>query len=75
MANQYDTETVRKFFDEIDTDKSGKLTCSELYQVLKKCDPKITQQECDRIIHCLDKDGDGKVSFQEFLVVFQGSKK
>ncbi|CAH8632909.1 unnamed protein product [Heterobilharzia americana] len=52
-------------FHHIDKDKNGYLTCNEIEELWKKkgVDPKIAEE----IIRGTDKDGDGKISLEEFL--------
>ena len=55
-------EQRTKRFDELDTDDSGDLSLDEL-----KAIPHIREGFAERILAHLDKDGDGKVSKEEFL--------
>lgn len=56
--------SLRKLFDQLDTDKSGYLSLKELTHGLKVCG--IRDVEYDTIFRSLDANDDQKVSFEEF---------
>jgi len=61
-----DLEAFKKF----DKDGSGKVTTDDLKEVLKEIlgrDP--SEEEVQKMLDVADKDGNGKVDFQEFLKV------
>lgn len=62
---------LRMMFDEIDTDKSGKLDKKELEQMCKCAEG---QGHAGEIMKKLDMDGDGKVSFEEFIQALLASE-
>ena len=65
---------LRFAFSIYDLDKDGYISNGELFQVLKmmvgdRLKDWQLQQLVDKTIILLDKDGDGKISFQEFSAV------
>ena len=66
---------IRQYFHELDVDGSGKLGPNEFSQMLEKIGVRLEQQELMRIYRKADENGDGEVSFREFLSAFAGEKK
>jgi len=60
-------EEIKDAFDSIDTDGSGKLDISELKVALDALGFDSRRDETNRIIDDMDKNKDGKISFEEFL--------
>ena len=62
-------DELRKVFNHIDKDKSGQLDKSDVKALLKEvgASDKLTDGDIDNIIKAVDKSGDGKVSFEEFV--------
>ena len=63
-----DPEIVKEF-KSYDTDKDGSITTKELKAVLIKTNAKITDAEVAAMIKDGDKNGDGKVSLEEFSLM------
>ncbi|CAI0436711.1 unnamed protein product [Linum tenue] len=59
-------EELREAFDLYDENKDGRISGSELHQVLNRLGMKCSMEECSRMIKGVDSDGDGCVNFQEF---------
>ena len=69
---------LRRLFDEFDQDKSGHITPDELRKLIDDAGfgEEVTEAEIKDLIARVDTDGDGKISFDEFLAVFlEWSKK
>jgi len=71
-------EALTKAFQEIDADKSGSISVSELEKVLvafykhsgKPADPSKIASEAQSCIRDLDKNKDGKIDMNEFINYF-----
>lgn len=59
-------EDVKKIFNKFDKNGDGKISSSELKDVLHALGSDVSSDEVKRILAELDKDGDGYVDFQEF---------
>lgn len=58
---------IRDAFDLYDRDKDGLISVEELHLVLNRLNAaQCSRQDCARMIRSVDKDGDGKVNFEEF---------
>ena len=62
---------MQKVFQAMDTNGDGQLSEDELLQVLRKCGYNLTRQQVKKLATNLDKDGDGHISFEEFMSTFQ----
>ena len=60
-------EQIKDFFDKHDTDKNGCLDKSEIPAMLKELGLDAVKPE--QFINASDKDGDRKISFEEFCNV------
>ena len=63
---------LKRLFDDVDTDKSGKISFKELHKALKRGQPnsqfeKITVK---LIITRFDANNDGEIDFDEFVLVY-----
>ena len=61
-------------FKHFDKNDDGKINHSEMRKALKELGPKfdVSEQELDRLIEKFDADGDGTVSYSEFLNFVRG---
>ncbi|TFK37103.1 putative calmodulin [Crucibulum laeve] len=59
-------EELRQAFLVFDRDKSGKISTTELKQVMFNLGESLTDMEVDEMIREADVDGDGEINFQEF---------
>jgi len=67
---QVDKNVIRALFDEIDKDKSGYLDIAELGSFIQKSTGKTPSvKELSYMINEADQDKDGKVSFDEMLLI------
>jgi len=63
---------LKRLFDEFDKDKSGFITSDELRSLIEEAGfgEEVSEAEIKDLIARVDTNGDGKVSFDEFLAVF-----
>ena len=66
-SNRTDHHPDRLVFQAVDADKSGFLDKNEFSNFTRAVSP----VNRDRLFTNMDKDGDGKIDFQEFQVLFQ----
>jgi Ca2+-binding EF-hand superfamily protein len=59
-------QQIKQAFDAFDTDKSGQISCVELFNVLCQCGVKVTQEQCGTLIKMFDADKSGQMEFPEF---------
>lgn len=66
-------DDLRDAFLVFDSDKNGLISAKELHHVLKRLDfANCSLKECNLMIKCVDKDGDGFVNFEEFKLMMMG---
>jgi Ca2+-binding EF-hand superfamily protein len=65
-SKDFDEKELKDIFDEIDTDKTGKLDKTELLKAFRKAEPTATEKQVEDMIKFADKNGDGEVDFEEF---------
>jgi len=58
---------VRRYFDRADKNRDGKLTKEEWYHVLNGSGVPTTMDEVEDFFNAMDRDFDGRLSFQEFM--------
>jgi CRP-like cAMP-binding protein len=63
-------EDLRQVFDAADLDKSGVLHIDEVTCLLKSFDPSMTKEEIKNAVKTLDLDESGRISFDEFKIIF-----
>mmetsp|Transcript_5211 Transcript_5211/g.15316 ORF Transcript_5211/g.15316 Transcript_5211/m.15316 type:complete len:252 (-) Transcript_5211:853-1608(-) len=68
-----DEATVRREFDRFDADKSGSLSITELAELCKALNSELDKNELEASLIQLDKNGDGSISFDEFLAWWKGT--
>ena len=69
LAFDDEMDPIRKCFDLFDADKSGKLSVSELKDILTRGASIIDHESAEQIIAQFDTDGDGQISIDEFVKV------
>ena len=57
-----------------DTSGDGKISSSELKQVMANLGETLTDEEIDEMIREADADGDGEVDYEEFVKMMGGGK-
>mmetsp|Transcript_4909 Transcript_4909/g.12229 ORF Transcript_4909/g.12229 Transcript_4909/m.12229 type:complete len:151 (-) Transcript_4909:199-651(-) len=60
-------EEMREAFQVFDRDKSGSVTAAELKHVMNNLGEIVTDDEVEEMIREADEDGDGELSFDDFL--------
>jgi Ca2+-binding EF-hand superfamily protein len=60
-------DALRLTFRVFDTEDSGSISTSVLADVLHRGLPNVSQEEIEKMAAGADKDGDGRVSFDDFL--------
>ncbi|XP_074503013.1 calmodulin-like isoform X3 [Sebastes fasciatus] len=60
-------EPIKEAFRIIDKDGSGCISPAELREVMTNVKVKMTAEEVDKIIKEVDTDGDGRISYKEFV--------
>ena len=68
-ANYLRNDRLLEAFLNFDKDKSGKISKEELLQVLKA--NKSQEKEIEKFIKAVDKNNDGKIDYNEFLLLMQ----
>lgn len=66
-------ERLSGAFKMFDKDKSGTITPSEIRAVLSASENKIPANVIDSIIKAVDKNGDGEISHEEFVLLMRNS--
>ena len=57
---------IRAVFNQFDKDRSGYITAAELKEVLSKMGRSYSKSEVENMIRTVDRDGNGKISIEEF---------
>ncbi|VDP77471.1 unnamed protein product [Echinostoma caproni] len=61
---------IREVFENLDTDKSGRLSVKEIKQALNQMGASYTDTEIAQFISDHDQDGDGQLDLQETIKWF-----
>ena len=66
-------QLIREEFDKLDTDNSGFITKAEMLASISNCDflGGDKTEEARKCLEDIDVNGDGKVSYPEFLMVWK----
>ena len=62
-------QKLRNIFYKIDLNMDGKLSREELYIAYKEAKIDITKKELNKILDCMDFDGNGYIEYEEFIRV------
>ena len=68
---KYSEDEIRTAFEQFDHDGSGYIQVNELEVIMQKMGRYFNREELNAMVETLDKSGDGKIGFDEFLVLFQ----
>ena len=69
FADKEHLQKLRNIFYKIDLNMDGKLSKEELYTAYKEAKIDITKEELNKIIKCMDFDGNGFIEYEEFIRV------
>ena len=69
FADKEHLQKLRNIFYKIDLNMDGKLSKEELFTAYKEAKINITKEELNRIIKCMDFDGNGYIEYEEFIRV------
>ena len=60
---------LRALFDEVDTDKSGFITINEVKDLVRRAgySDSLSDRELEALFQACDDNGDGRISFEEFV--------
>ena len=73
-SSGFTEEQMKSVFNKFDSDNSGNIDSLELYNALKSLGQELTMEQINELINEIDINGDGKVDFNEFKVLFGQSK-
>ena len=59
---------LKKLFDNMDRNKNGRISIHEIRYIVRNSNENISEEEIELLIKEVDTDGDGLISFDEFLV-------
>ncbi|GAB9475435.1 hypothetical protein Gpo141_00012531 [Globisporangium polare] len=65
---------VQQQFDHYDTDHSGSISAKELLKLLSSLGEQLTLQNVEDMIKAVDKNANGEVEFEEFLMILKNQK-
>ncbi|KAK3035893.1 hypothetical protein RJ639_033394 [Escallonia herrerae] len=67
MKDTDSEEELREAFKVFDKDQNGSISAAELRHVMTNLGEKLTDEEVNEMIREADLDGDGQVSYEEFV--------
>lgn len=67
----HERELAHQQFDHYDVDKSGSISAKELLQLLQTLGEPITLKQVEECIQKVDRNGNGEVEFEEFLMILK----
>jgi Ca2+-binding EF-hand superfamily protein len=68
---KYSQNELHVAFCQFDQDGSGYIQAQELENIMQKMGRRYNKDEISGMIKSLDKSGDGKIGFDEFVQLFQ----
>ncbi|KAL0696917.1 hypothetical protein Bca4012_064097 [Brassica carinata] len=75
LKEAFDFCDTDEAFDFCDTDGDGKVTASEFHAAMTGLGEEFTEEKCAKMVEAVDADGDGYLSFEEFMVMIIGEFK
>ncbi|XP_052272169.1 neo-calmodulin-like isoform X2 [Dreissena polymorpha] len=70
-SSQSENEINREAFDVFDPQRTGFITAENLKRIMQALGEELTDEIAQEMIEKVDGDGDGKVSFEEFVEMLQ----
>ena len=76
LRSKWRDHTIRQAFQVFDGDRSGKITCKELVDILSQpaqtsgAPEPFSEEQARELIARFDKDGDGELDYGEFVEAF-----
>lgn len=71
MRKIHEDSELMEAFDYYDANKDGLVSVSELQSALGRLGMPVTKEEAQKMIKAADTDGDGQVSFEEFVILMK----
>jgi len=68
-----DQQKIQKVFNVFDKNQDGFISSVELTKVMSDLGERLSEEEVNEMMRWADKDGDGKVGFQEFAFLMSGA--
>ncbi|KAG8498958.1 hypothetical protein CXB51_005306 [Gossypium anomalum] len=72
-SSSVNQEELQKVFNQFDANRDGKISVTELRDVLKSMGSSITEEELKRVLEDIDIDKDGFINLSEFSSLFRSS--
>lgn len=69
VSSSHRLQDLKDAFNMFDIDGDGSISPDELHKVLKSLREQCTRIDCENMIKGVDSNGDGQVSFDEFMVM------
>lgn len=66
-------DELRERFREYDADGDGRIAFAEFCQLMAELDDDLSKEECQLAFQGADRDDDGSIRFEEFVVWWVGS--
>jgi calmodulin len=69
-------DELKEAFEFFDNDKDGFVTPKKLWVLMEKLglSAEMTYEDCEKMIRVYDKDGDGRISFNEFKYMMENAE-
>lgn len=65
--DEMDMEEIREIFNKFDSSHNGKLSADDLARAVENLGERIEPEELEEMMKLADFDGDGFISFEDFL--------
>jgi len=74
MLSRKEVKEYRAFFTKFDEDRDGFLDLADMKKMMESLGAPQTHLSLKKMIQEVDKDGDSKISFNEFLLIYHKAK-